>query len=936
MLQFILSILFILSIFCDFSIQGSDDIDGDTKLIKEIFDPNYYKTTYKSCISDSIDPLDHFMQSGWKEGYNPNSWFDTKLYLKFFPQQEVTNPVLTWMKQPHGIKEENQSANEQLVVSITSHPPRIGTAWLSIQSIFNQTRKANKVILYLAVADFPQRKIPRSLEILKKMGLEIRFSDINYKVATKLLPALKDFHFTLDQTTKTNIVTADDDRCYDPQWLEVLWKQHTLYPSDIISPASRKYVFQRYEEDLRYSRIDYLAQKMCYDTAEFGIFEGFGGVFYPPTAFNEEVLNFDNFKLLTPCADDVWYQVMAILNSTKSRGLPEAIHAQFQWPKELDGTQESGLFHEHLNGNDWMAYRALKYYGIIERAGIPVIDDAHCRTCRRKVLPFSFSAIKESSAEDLSLILVPDDKKKTTKNCKTCFNTLPKKILCIGECYYGGIGDGYYEQALKHFLSTDYDVVSVPDTMRRGKSGNYIGMQSEESDFEFDYLIVGGGGILRDLPSELSISYYVNLANKLKKPYFLISAGFQPENSDFTQEDSAKVIGQSIDLLRGASLITLRSMCDYLKMHNVLDASIEHKIFVKPDLGYLAKEVIQPNLCRKYITLIQTRSTNISMPDIRKKIEAGLVTYPGSELVVMNWGGIKNLTKSKDFVECDFFTKKACEFSAHANVFMGGSYSKKLKRFAYPKQKIREADLDLQTAVAIIAQSHLVITSRYHGFVFAKAFGVPCETPTFSDKIQEEIALLEREEAIDNIHLIKDFIENDEGIEISPSQWEEDERNYFICKLHDIYPAHSISCLQSMTNTTLFNLLRYRRFQNLADMDKKRIRKLTFVPANNSPIAKYCSESVDKNTTIPSSLAYDTDSDSDTGSDILTYTVNTTSEKGGVTFNTLTKENTYTSNHYFTDQDSFTYKVIDGNRDTSSTQPSWVGKIFNWFLSWWY
>src|SRR5690606_17959342 len=44
-----------------------------------------------------------------------------------------------------------------LIVSLTSFPPRIEDAWITIESIFQQTYRPWKIVLVLAESEFPNR-----------------------------------------------------------------------------------------------------------------------------------------------------------------------------------------------------------------------------------------------------------------------------------------------------------------------------------------------------------------------------------------------------------------------------------------------------------------------------------------------------------------------------------------------------------------------------------------------------------------------------------------------------------------------------------------------------------------------------------------------------------------------------------------------------------
>jgi len=48
----------------------------------KLFDPVYYLKQYPDVRRADIDPLEHFVLHGWKEGRNPNDWFNTREYLE--------------------------------------------------------------------------------------------------------------------------------------------------------------------------------------------------------------------------------------------------------------------------------------------------------------------------------------------------------------------------------------------------------------------------------------------------------------------------------------------------------------------------------------------------------------------------------------------------------------------------------------------------------------------------------------------------------------------------------------------------------------------------------------------------------------------------------------------------------------------------------------
>lgn len=67
--------------------------EASLDLLRNVFDANYYVTTYADVRASGIDPLHHFVNFGWKEGRNPTSWFWTKYYKDKYIGNDVINPL---------------------------------------------------------------------------------------------------------------------------------------------------------------------------------------------------------------------------------------------------------------------------------------------------------------------------------------------------------------------------------------------------------------------------------------------------------------------------------------------------------------------------------------------------------------------------------------------------------------------------------------------------------------------------------------------------------------------------------------------------------------------------------------------------------------------------------------------------------------------------
>jgi serralysin len=63
-----------------FEIRSADFAIGE---IKSCFDAQWYLFHYDDVAAAGVDPFLHYQTSGWREGRNPNGFFDTSLYLLF-------------------------------------------------------------------------------------------------------------------------------------------------------------------------------------------------------------------------------------------------------------------------------------------------------------------------------------------------------------------------------------------------------------------------------------------------------------------------------------------------------------------------------------------------------------------------------------------------------------------------------------------------------------------------------------------------------------------------------------------------------------------------------------------------------------------------------------------------------------------------------------
>lgn len=250
--------------------------------------------------------------------------------------------------------------NRELIVSLTSHGKRIHFVFRTIESIFQQTYKANRIILWLGDREFNSvSELPLILQKQVARGLEIRFvKDI--RSYTKLIPALKEF-------PEANIVTIDDDILYPFDLLERLTATHRNYPKAVCCMAMRKLELKGLKSFYPYKKKEIEYVKGNIDTTNY-IAEGFAGVLYPANCFPKEVFNEEVFLRIAPNADDIWFKAMEMLNNTQIIPL-ESISPIWEQILVDENTQDISLMNENIfmNRNDIQIKAVFDYYNLYHK-----------------------------------------------------------------------------------------------------------------------------------------------------------------------------------------------------------------------------------------------------------------------------------------------------------------------------------------------------------------------------------------------------------------------------------------------------------------------------------------------------------------------------------------------------------------------------------------
>lgn len=202
----------------------------------------------------------------------------------------------------------NSLGNElegEIIVSLTTYGKRLFEVYLTIESIFQQTLKPNRIILWLQ-RDLESVNLPITLRLQQRRGLEIRYCD-DIRSYKKLIP-------TLELCPDATIITVDDDVLYKYDMIENLINEHYKYPNIILANRVRRIKLINNLRFAPYNEWDYISDG---EISPMNVQIGVGGVLYPAHSLNMLVMDKEKFLRECPSTDDLWFKVMALINGVQ-------------------------------------------------------------------------------------------------------------------------------------------------------------------------------------------------------------------------------------------------------------------------------------------------------------------------------------------------------------------------------------------------------------------------------------------------------------------------------------------------------------------------------------------------------------------------------------------------------------------------------------------
>lgn len=240
--------------------------------------------------------------------------------------------------QKHDYKTMRQMQSRRIVVSLTSYPRRIGVVAQALETIYDQTRKADEVVLWLAEEQFPGKEanLPKDLQkLIADKQLTVRWCD-DMKGHKKYFYALQEYRDDL-------VVTIDDDLLYPRDMLETLHRSYLLYPDAVSTMRAHLILLSEEKEILPYNAWIHETDKCIHQPSMQLMASGGAGDLYPPNLYRKEFFDRDAVYQYCLWADNLWVKAMELVSD-----VPVVLTRQFEPLRCVNNTQEETLF--QING----------------------------------------------------------------------------------------------------------------------------------------------------------------------------------------------------------------------------------------------------------------------------------------------------------------------------------------------------------------------------------------------------------------------------------------------------------------------------------------------------------------------------------------------------------------------------------------------------------
>ena len=205
-------------------------------------------------------------------------------------------------------------ARRKLIVSFTSYPDRISFVPGVLESLYSQSLKPDRIVLWLAEEQFPGHEddLPGKLvEDVIAGKIDLRWCDN--------LGSHKKYFYAMQEFPDDIIIIVDDDVHYHPDTIKTLYFKHLVYPGCVVGLYCKLLFFDDTNTIRPYKE---WPVGICLNSPSMQLVPtGGNGVLYPPYSVDpcifdkQAILSHCNYKGVI-CGDDLWLKAHAILLGT--------------------------------------------------------------------------------------------------------------------------------------------------------------------------------------------------------------------------------------------------------------------------------------------------------------------------------------------------------------------------------------------------------------------------------------------------------------------------------------------------------------------------------------------------------------------------------------------------------------------------------------------
>lgn len=140
---------------------------------------------------------------------------------------------------------------EKIILTMTSWKKRISNIPTVLTSILNNTKLPDKIIINLSIDEFPNKKLPLSVEnfIKDKPLIEINWLNGDIRQWKKTIPTMLKYPYD-------SIICIDDDRIYGNNFIKALYEKHLQCPNNPITLNSHYYLKGKYLQHAGHGTLD--------------------------------------------------------------------------------------------------------------------------------------------------------------------------------------------------------------------------------------------------------------------------------------------------------------------------------------------------------------------------------------------------------------------------------------------------------------------------------------------------------------------------------------------------------------------------------------------------------------------------------------------------------------------------------------------------------